>query len=570
MDMDDRYYIVGVSNDEKLSWNNILQISRHPANGGLVKVHTKSGRTTTATLSHSFLKRTENGIEPITGDELEIGHTVPIANFIPKFENIDLEDCQLQRLGENDIYWDVITQLEYLDDPEDYVYDFTVPGNDSFMINDGMLVHNTLKTFHSAGIKSSVSLGVPRAKEILSLSTKLKTPAMIIPLLPEYKQNMDVTNRIVSNLKYTTLKDVRKGIKIFYDPTPLEKGGFMDKDRIKNVFFSQTQNKNSCQSDISSLPWLVRIKMDREKMMEKDVTLLDIKSMYCNAWERRNIDSKGMKKEEKVLFEAITQTSILSNTENDSKPIIHIRFDMNSYNYSTFESFIDVFIDSFKLKGISSVTKIDNVSEESMVSFDNEDQTLSTIKHNVIYTIGSNLIDIRYLNGIDLNNVISNNIMEIYELYGIDACRAALIREFKTVFGGAGSNVNYVHIELLCDSMTISGIPTSIDRHGMDKTDAEPLARATFEKTVEKLLTAAMFSEIDHMRSVSSRIMTGLPFGGGTCACELLLDTEMLQNTEVTEEIVTKRDKNYREITTSSVIDDVINRDVTGIFIPDE
>lgn len=428
----------------------------------------------------------------------------------------------------------------------------------------------TLKTFHSAGIKSSVSLGVPRAKEILSLSTKLKTPAMIIPLLPEYKQNMDVTNRIVSNLKYTTLKDVRKGIKIFYDPTPLEKGGFMDKDRIKNVFFSQTQNKNSCQSDISSLPWLVRIKMDREKMMEKDVTLLDIKSMYCNAWERRNIDSKGMKKEEKVLFEAITQTSILSNTENDSKPIIHIRFDMNSYNYATFESFIDVFIDSFKLKGISSVTKIDNVSEESMVSFDNEDQTLSTIKHNVIYTIGSNLIDIRYLNGIDLNNVISNNIMEIYELYGIDACRAALIREFKTVFGGAGSNVNYVHIELLCDSMTISGIPTSIDRHGMDKTDAEPLARATFEKTVEKLLTAAMFSEIDHMRSASSRIMAGLPFGGGTCACELLLDTEMLQNTEVTEEIVTKRDKNYREITTSSVIDDVINRDVTGIFIPDE
>lgn len=428
----------------------------------------------------------------------------------------------------------------------------------------------TLKTFHSAGIKSSVSLGVPRAKEILSLSTKLKTPAMIIPLLPEYKQNIDVTNRIVSNLKYTTLKDVRKGIKIFYDPIPLEKGGFMDRDNIKNVFFSQSQNKNSCQSDISSLPWLVRIKMDREKMMEKDVTLLDVKSMYCNAWERRNMDSKGMKKEEKVLFEAITQTSILSNTENDPKPVIHIRFDMNTYNYATFENFIDVFIDNFKLKGISSVTKIDNVSEESMVSFDNEDQSLSTIKHNVIYTIGSNLIDIRYLNGIDLNNVISNNIMEIYELYGIDACRAALIREFKTVFGGAGSNVNYVHIELLCDSMTISGIPTSIDRHGMDKTDAEPLARATFEKTVEKLLTAAMFSERDHMRSVSSRIMAGLPFRGGTCACEIMLDTEMLQNTEVTEDIATKRDKNYREITTSSVIDDIINRDVTGIFIPDE
>jgi hypothetical protein len=63
----DDYYIVGVSEDEKTSWRRISEISRHPANGGLVEVVTRSGRRTTATLTHSFLKRSKTGIVPVLG-----------------------------------------------------------------------------------------------------------------------------------------------------------------------------------------------------------------------------------------------------------------------------------------------------------------------------------------------------------------------------------------------------------------------------------------------------------------------------------------------------------------------
>lgn len=75
--------IMGVSNNEKTSWMPISQISRHPANGGLVKVTTKSGRTTTATLSHSFLRRTVAGLEEIKGSELRVGHRIPVAYRMP-------------------------------------------------------------------------------------------------------------------------------------------------------------------------------------------------------------------------------------------------------------------------------------------------------------------------------------------------------------------------------------------------------------------------------------------------------------------------------------------------------
>lgn len=98
LDMDQDYYVVGVSNDEKTSWRRISQISRHPANGGLVKVYTMSGKTTTATLSHSFLKRTEKGIEPILGSELKVGMRIPVAKNIPEFMN-PLEFFEIGEFG---------------------------------------------------------------------------------------------------------------------------------------------------------------------------------------------------------------------------------------------------------------------------------------------------------------------------------------------------------------------------------------------------------------------------------------------------------------------------------------
>ncbi len=74
---------------EKTRWAEISQVSRHHANGKLVKVSTQSGRTITATLSHSFLKRTEVGIEPIRGDELVVGDYIPVVLNTPEYDDMD-------------------------------------------------------------------------------------------------------------------------------------------------------------------------------------------------------------------------------------------------------------------------------------------------------------------------------------------------------------------------------------------------------------------------------------------------------------------------------------------------
>lgn len=82
--IEDEYYIMGVdSKKEKTHWNKISHISRHPTNGDLVKVTTKSGRNVTTTLSHSHLIRDEQTqqVESIKGSDLKEGMRIPACKY---------------------------------------------------------------------------------------------------------------------------------------------------------------------------------------------------------------------------------------------------------------------------------------------------------------------------------------------------------------------------------------------------------------------------------------------------------------------------------------------------------
>jgi DNA-directed RNA polymerase II subunit RPB1 len=427
----------------------------------------------------------------------------------------------------------------------------------------------TLNAFHSAGIgrMSATTSGVPRIKEILGLSKKIKTPQMIITLNEQYMNSRDMANKIGSYIKYITIGQLRKQIDVYYEPDPFAKGGFREKDNVYNVFYGHNPGKHSCQADIANLPWLMRIVFDREKLLEKEVTLLDIKSKFCNAWEKRFSDIKSSKKEERAIFDKITQCAILSNTNNDDIPIIHIRFDMSEIDYSTITEFIDTIVDKFKLKGITSITN-SFVNEERVLKYNN-DGGVEKVNHFQIYTNGVNLYDIRYIIGINMYKTFTNDIIEIYETFGIEATRLAIIRQIVDVYDRAGKAANYQHLTILAEIMTVDGHLLSIDRHGMKKSKTDPLPSASFEKTVDVLLSAAVFGETDHMKGISSRIMAGQVIKGGTGMCDLLLDTEMIEKSEFTEDIGQKYIKTYNEITTSSVINDVINKEETGIFIPE-
>ncbi len=438
------------------------------------------------------------------------------------------------------------------------------------------LTQLTLNTFHAAGLKtmSSTLHGGARVKEILGVSKKIKTPQLLIQLTPEFATNKDMARKVASNLKYTTIGDIRGRINVYYEPESDAESSIMKEDNVRHVYYNQKSSKNSCQSDYKNLPWVMRIEIVKEKMLEKEISLLDIKSKFCNWWEKRFIDNKLLKKEEKKVINKITNIAVLSNTDNDIQPVVHIRFNVKDadktkdpFNREMLNEFIDQIIDKFKLKGIESITNIDDIAPEKFMVVDKATGELKQEEQYMIYTAGTNLVDIRYIVGIDIYNTVSNDINDVYKHFGIEIARTRLLRELYDAYDRAGQSVSYTNISILIDIMTSNGILMSIDRHGMNKSDTDVLGRASFERAVDQILTAGVFGETDHMKGVSSRVMAGLVIKGGTGYCDVILDTSAIEKSEYND--LTNKYRTHTEILTDGVAKDVMKNDTGDMFIPE-
>lgn len=400
------------------------------------------------------------------------------------------------------------------------------------------VTQTNLKSFHKSGTGKTVSGGLVRVKELLSVSKNIKTPITKIILEDKYKTDKVIVSKIASHLKYTTLRDVVDTVDIYYDPDPMNKASIMSKDGVTNIF-EGGQGKSGCQTDIQGLPWILRLVLSKEKMIERNITMLEIKTSFCHNWVMRYEDSKGSKKEYKKIIEKISQTAIITNYDNSAVPIVHIRFDANNYNYNTLIQFQDMIINKYKIKGLPNITESNNIAEESYNEFDIDGNVLNK-KQFVIIAEGINLQEIAQINGINLPETMCNDIVIIYETYGVEAARSAFIREFTLAIESSGGVSNYQHVEILADAITHMGGLIAVNRHGANKLDTDPFSRASFEKTVEQLLAAAAFGESDHIRSVSARIMVGSLINGGTGCFDLLLDHNKIKRTLVPKEVASE------------------------------
>jgi len=797
LDLDKPFNIVGVSNDEKTSWKSISQVSRHPANGGLVKVITRSGKTTTATLTHSFLKRSPNGIEPILGSDLNEGDRIPVASYIPTISNpimtkkigntvynldydfgwfagIYLADgsiigsdiriskiapiveerlhklanqyglpfstrnhqgeygpskdntisnkslaafiktefkngsydkvlpswvyasnlefvrgllsgyfdgdgnvnatkhmlrvssrsetlindicillayvgifaCLLKEKTANqpgktqynlsipkkyaetfktsvgfnmiekaeeldkiiqwnnrntkhdnkeyidkipacgeliadigkalnlpeqssyyrrwinkssigrrtllnyipifeaeqtiqqlpgvtekinllkqavnsNVIWDEIIKLEYLDDPKEYVYDFTVPGNDSFMIDTGVLVHNTLNTFHFAGIsaKSAVTRGLPRLKEIISVSKNIKSPQMTVYLEEPYGFEKERAKSVLNTIEITTIKDICVSSRIYFDPVvPDSKMTLIDEDQELMEIYEYFQDIEGVSNSANRSPWILRLEFDKSKMFDKDIRMSDvyytIQSKFANELnsEINFIYSDDNANKLVFRFEFIIKDT--PPTEEKSEDMI-----------LTIKNLEKTVLNDIVIKGVkginsASMEKTDNILYK--MGEKSEDYTPKSTW--ILYTEGSNLLDIFSHPHIDASRTFTNNIYEIYETLGIEAAREVILSEITDLIGSDGTYINFRHTSLLADTMVNRGSIMSIDRHGINKSDRGPLPKCSFEETTDMLAQAAIFSELDKMTGVSSNIMFGQEVPSGTGFVDVLFD----------------------------------------------
>ncbi len=152
----------------------------------------------------------------------KIGRTA-LYKYIKIFKNIAIEkniDIKneleiMNRMFSSDVIWDSIEKIEYVENEYEYVYDFSVPGLETFTTFDGIITHNTLDVFHFAGVaEMQVTVGLPRLMEIFDARKRPSTPEMRIPIKPKYAKNTDMVRELAMKIKETKLVDISQEISI--------------------------------------------------------------------------------------------------------------------------------------------------------------------------------------------------------------------------------------------------------------------------------------------------------------------------------------------------------------------
>ena len=106
---------------------------------------------------------------------------------------------------------------------------------------------------------------------------------MTIYFKEPYNTNRSQVNKIVSYFKYLSIRYLVSNIEIYYDlglDDALSKK--IKNDNVTNPFFIHNQ-----KVELSSMPFVFRLKMDIEKMLDKETTLLDIKTKFISHWYKK-------------------------------------------------------------------------------------------------------------------------------------------------------------------------------------------------------------------------------------------------------------------------------------------
>ena len=385
----------------------------------------------------------------------------------------------------------------------------------------------TLDTKHFAGKMSSANMGVGRIQELINYSKSIKTPMMTIYFDDEISSNTEIVNNIKTNFKFVSIRELINSAEIIYFLNDSSSyGKLINDDNVKNPFFT-----NNNKVSMNSLNWIFRLELNREQMLMKNITMLDIKTKFIVYWYENFSTLKNLKKIHKDIFSKIIYCAISSNFDTSPVPVIHVRFNMTSFNYLLLTEFLKVVLDEITLKGIPSITGVE-MDEERKISFDKNTGDIVLKREHVLTTSGINIHEIKFMKGINHSRTHFNDIHLTYKLYGIEAARYTICKQLSKTYEANGAYLNFTHLSILVDLMTHTGGITSIDRHGIGKLDIDPLAKASFEKTMDHFIVSGLFNKKDYMNSVSSRIMVGRVIPGGTGFFDILLDTSLLERTE--------------------------------------
>tara|TARA_Y100000389_G_scaffold205137_1_gene263878 strand:- start:4055 stop:6013 length:1959 start_codon:yes stop_codon:yes gene_type:complete len=375
----------------------------------------------------------------------------------------------------------------------------------------------TLDSFHVSGTDAAVKAtsGVPRLKEILSVSKNIKTPMMNIYLkddigtIDSEENELNIKTNVLkvkNSIEIVRLSDILESSSIYWDDGKniSEDNGFID---IYNTFQSINSDDTSNESKL-----VLRMIFDKKKMLLYDLRMIDIYTSLNQTYKNYINTVYSDDNADQCVMRFKMNYNTIGKSISDGDDIASLKALEHNLVYNIL------------LKGVKGIKKV-SLNKISKKIYDEKTLTFNKQTKWILNTNGSNMKEILSNPNVDKYKTRSNDIREIYEVLGIEAARKALALELEEVIGEGV--MNYRHLSLLIDTMTSRGQLMSIDRHGINRSDIGPLAKSSFEETTDMLVNASIFSEYDNINGVSGNVMLGQKVPCGTGDVEILLDEEI-------------------------------------------
>jgi len=347
----------------------------------------------------------------------------------------------------------------------------------------------------------------------IKLINKASSPTMFIRLLPEFENDQATVKKIANKLEMLKFKNFILNAQILYETI----GQFIafpsDKTFYQNFIKYNPINKPKT----NLIKGYFRFILNKEVLIYKSISIEDIVLKLENYLEN---------------------VYIMYSSDNDKELIIHVYFTTRYFKEKILSEKIlkDTFTDveNILISGIKGITgtKVEELKKSEI----QPDGSIKTTEGKYfITTKGINMRDIIRIPEIDLNKVFCNNIIEMYELFGIEAARERIIVEMRTILQELNIvNCNYV---IYGDYMTFTGIPSGISEKGQKIRETNNILLRMYAKNPTKALVDGITRHVkNNINGITAPIMLGQLPKTGTTYSQLLINEEFVKNNYVSKE----------------------------------
>lgn len=377
---------------------------------------------------------------------------------------------------------------------------------------------------------------IVRIKEILGAKTtdKMKNPLMILRVEKEWESNKAKVQELANHIEMMNFKRFVSRCQIFFERygQPTHPSYAHESEMIKS--FEHRHIGMQIPNDLSR--WVLRFELDKDEMilksMKLDLIILALRKAFKEIFIAYTPENSNA-----IILRVYIRNSYFKNIKVNDASIIQEKV------ISLKDKMYDLII-----RGISGVSRA-YVSELRMTAIATEKVEIKNgdkvIKADIgeaytrpIYSIvtdGANLPGVLNLQFLDLLHCQTDSILEIEEIYGIDAARNKIIYE---IMNAMKDNCTPITASIFGDEMTSSGHVSSIEKTGLRK--REPLnvmLQTSFQYPIQNLERAASDGVTSNIGGVSAHQMVGSGPRFGTTYTTVLMDQGFIaKNTRTLDE----------------------------------